>query len=76
MQNVPRIPKCTPLFSRDEWLERYALLSGGVTDFSAIECNSVQFWAISGHGPPYDVEAYVGKEVLRPSKLTPMLDKA
>ena len=32
--------------------------------------------AISAPGPPYDVEAYVGDELLRPSKLTPGLDKA
>ena len=39
-------------------------------------CNPVQFWAISAPGPPYDVEAYIGEELLRPSKLTPGLDKA
>ena len=33
-------------------------------------------WAISAPGPPYDVEAYIGEELLRPSKLTPGLDKA
>ena len=42
-QNAPRFPKCTPLFSRDEWLERYALLSGGVTDSDHLP---VQLWLV------------------------------